>query len=371
VGWVASHPGEFRLGLRILIAGMAAFFVTDILLGLPQSYWAVLTAVLVMQASLGGSVKASIDRIVGTIAGALWGVVVALTLPRDGSWLLAASVLLALAPLSLLIAFKPAYRIAPATAIIVLLGSSGQSTGPILPAIHRVMEIGIGSLVGLLVAYLVFPARAYHLLADQASSALTILAEQIGQLPPRLAGTADAARWQSISDRRRKAQDKAEALAEEAKRERRNRLTDAPDPEPLTRTLRRLGADMVLIGRATNEAWDTGLAERLATPATTVAAATAQFLTECGRSLTNREGPPSIAPLSSAVEGFGTAVAELRRDGLTRPLPGPAIERLFGLGFALDQLRRDAEDLVARIAEQAPAAEAGPAPEPQPQPEPQ
>lgn len=355
--WTAGHPSEFRLGLRILIAGMAAFFVTDVVLGLPQSYWAVLTAVIVMQASLGGAVKASIDRIVGTVAGALWGVIVALIVPHGGSWLLAATVGLALAPLALLVAFKPAYRVAPVTAIIVLLGSGAQEAGPIVPALHRVLEIGIGSLVGLAVALLVLPARAHRLLADQAATVLGILAQQIEQLPARLAGTADAAVWLRTADRRRMAQDKADTLAEEAKRERRNRLTDTPDPEPLARTLRRLGVDMAQIGRASAEAWDAVLVERLSGPLGAVVEATTGFLGACAAALGKREAPPPTLPVAAALERLSAVVAGLRQDGTTRPLPGPALERLFGLGFALDQMRRDAEDLAERIAELAPADE--------------
>lgn len=356
--WIIGHPSEFRLGLRILIAGMAAFVVTDVVLGLPQSYWAVLTAVIVMQASLGGALKASIDRIVGTIAGALWGVIIALTIPHGGSWLLATALTLALAPLALLVAFKPAYRIAPATAIIVLLGSSSQDAGPIMPALHRVMEIGIGSLVGLAVAFLVLPARAHRLLADQAAVVLGLLATQIEQLPARLAGTADAVLWQQTADRRRKGQDKAETLADEAKNERRNRLTDTPDPEPLARTLRRLGVDMAQIGRASAEAWDAVLVERLAEPLGTVVATTAGFLRNCGVALSQRASPPPIEPVAAALDRLSAIVAGLRQDGTTRPLSGPTVERLFGLGFALDQMRRDAEDLSARVAELAPATEA-------------
>jgi uncharacterized membrane protein YgaE (UPF0421/DUF939 family) len=41
------------------------------LFGVKQVYWAVLTAVIVMQASVGGSLKATIDRLAGTAAGAL------------------------------------------------------------------------------------------------------------------------------------------------------------------------------------------------------------------------------------------------------------------------------------------------------------
>ena len=308
--WVTGHPSEFRLGLRILIAGMAAFFVADVVLGLPQSYWAVLTAVIVMQASLGGALKASVDRIVGTIAGALWGVIVALIVPHGGSWLLATA-----------------------------------------------LTLGVGSLVGLAVALLVLPARAHRLLADQAATVLDILALQIGQLPARLAGTADAAYWQQTADRRRKAQDKAETLAEEAKHERRNRLTDTPDPEPLARTLRRLGVDVAQFRRASAEAWDAILVERLSEPLGAVVETTAQFLRACGGALIQRAAPPSIGPVAAALERLSAIVAILRQDGTTRPLPGPTMERLFGLGFALDQMRRDAEDLAERVAELAPAAE--------------
>jgi uncharacterized membrane protein YccC len=358
VDWIRKHPSEFQLGLRIVIAGMLAFFVVDVVLGLPQSYWAVLTAVLVMQASLGGSIKASVDRIVGTITGALWGVVVALIVPHGSSWLLATALFLALAPLALLVAFKPTYRIAPVTAIIVLLGSAGAADGPIVPALHRVTEISVGSLVGLAVALLVLPARAHRLLAGQAAVVLAILAQQIGQMPARLGGTADIAIWQNLADRRRKAQDKAETLAEEAKRERLNRVTDTAAPEPLARTLRRLGVDMASVGRVTSEPWDATLAEHLAEPVTGIATTTAQFFEACAAALARRQVPPPIEPLTTALERLSQTVAGLRRDGLTRPLPGPAIERLYGLGFALDQMRLDAQDLAERVAELAPAVEA-------------
>jgi hypothetical protein len=41
----------------------------------------------------------------------------------------------------------------------------------------------------------------------------------------------------------------------------------------------------------------------------------------------------------------------LRREGLTRPLSTAEVERLFALGFALDQLFQNAGDLARRIEE--------------------
>ena len=52
------------------VAGLLTFGLGE-LLGVQQVYWAVLTAVIVMQASVGGSIKATLDRLLGTIAGAV------------------------------------------------------------------------------------------------------------------------------------------------------------------------------------------------------------------------------------------------------------------------------------------------------------
>ena len=56
-----------------------------------------------------------------------------------------------------------------------------------------------------------------------------------------------------------------------------------------------------------------------------------------------------LRPISRAVEnaiaGFDAEIAALRAEGLTRNLSGDAIERLFGLGFAFDQLRQDLREL--------------------------
>ena len=67
--WIAAHRAEIALSLRITVAGLIATFALGELLGVKQVYWAVLTTTFVMQASVGGSLKATIDRLVGTAAG--------------------------------------------------------------------------------------------------------------------------------------------------------------------------------------------------------------------------------------------------------------------------------------------------------------
>jgi uncharacterized membrane protein YccC len=141
--WLAAHHAEITLSLRITVAGLIAYALGE-LLGVKQVYWAVLTSVIVMQASVGGSVKATIDRLVGTVAGALWGAVLGAAIPHPGPLATAGLLVLALVPLAALVAWWPSYRVAPVTAIIVLLVPHGDA-GPVQAAIERLIEIALAA----------------------------------------------------------------------------------------------------------------------------------------------------------------------------------------------------------------------------------
>ena len=60
-GRIGARLAELKLALRVTIAGTLAYAVTK-LLDLPQGYWAVITAVVVVQASVGGSASAVSTR---------------------------------------------------------------------------------------------------------------------------------------------------------------------------------------------------------------------------------------------------------------------------------------------------------------------
>jgi uncharacterized membrane protein YccC len=50
--WIAAHHAGITLSLRIAVAGLIALAICE-LLGVRQVYWAVLTALIVIQASVG------------------------------------------------------------------------------------------------------------------------------------------------------------------------------------------------------------------------------------------------------------------------------------------------------------------------------
>jgi hypothetical protein len=70
-----------------------------------QAYWAVLTASIVTQTSVGGSLKAAIDRLVGSICGALVGALAAVLLPAHTPITLGLVLVGAITPLVLLTAY--------------------------------------------------------------------------------------------------------------------------------------------------------------------------------------------------------------------------------------------------------------------------
>src|SRR3954469_864313 len=68
----ATRKTELRHAVRVSAAVVAAYALAT-LLRLPQGYWAVFTAVIIVQGSLGATITASIERFMGTVVGALVG----------------------------------------------------------------------------------------------------------------------------------------------------------------------------------------------------------------------------------------------------------------------------------------------------------
>ena len=59
-GWATAKSAALRLCFRMTVAGILAYALAE-MLALPQGYWAVFSSIIIMQASVGGSVKATIS----------------------------------------------------------------------------------------------------------------------------------------------------------------------------------------------------------------------------------------------------------------------------------------------------------------------
>ena len=191
--WAGANAAANWLSFRMTVAGLLAYVLAQ-LFTLPQGYWAVFSAIIVTQASVGGSVKATTDRLIGTIGGAVAGAAVAFSVPHESVLSLGVALLIALAPLTLAAALRPNYRIAPLTAVIVLLTPGAQQLGPLGSALYRIFEITLGSFVGLGVSLALLPARAHALVISAASGTLGYLADLLGDWLAVLAGGGDRSR---------------------------------------------------------------------------------------------------------------------------------------------------------------------------------
>jgi uncharacterized membrane protein YccC len=94
--------------------------------------WAVLTAVVVTQMSVGGSLKATIEYLTGTLGGAVYAGIIAVLIPPTNEFALLIALAIAVAPLALLAAINVSFRVAPFTAVIVVVGSSVTHAGPVI-----------------------------------------------------------------------------------------------------------------------------------------------------------------------------------------------------------------------------------------------
>ena len=340
--WLQIHHPKLQFGLRMTVAALAAYAIGDAI-GLSQVYWAVLSAVIVIQGSVGGSVKAGLNRLIGTVGGAAWGAVVAGLLVHNEPPSLAFALFAAVAPLALLTGFRGEYRIAPVTAIIVLMGASMPQTTPFSSALERVGEITLGSAVAVAVALFIFPARAHALFARSAGIAIASMA---GLLSMFAESRGQGLHREALLKRQLQLNAEMEKIsvrAAEAKIERSNRLTDDPDPEPFVRTLRRIRNDITMLARALVEPFPHAVRSPFVNELTTVFRALAAWLSAMPACLNSGADAPGLQDVKAAVDRFRAAIA---------PAAGKKdMHRVFAILFAFEQTLENLQDLAGRARE--------------------
>ena len=350
---------EVRHAARVAVA-VGATFAVGAIFQPPQAYWIVFTAIIVVQTSVGGTITASIERLIGTIVGGLIGVAAtylrAKTALEEGIVISAAAAIAAFAA-----AVRPSLRVAPITTAIVLMGGAAAHMGPITAAAWRVGEIGIGGVIGVLTTLLVFPARARRAVCQRAAQGMRQLADVLALFAWRFeAGGVDVEARPTYREIRKTMSQADQALAEAERESFPGRATDAP--EGLVRSLRRLYSDAIIIGRALAEPLPSAASGRIG-PATIELLSTASAQLR-GLAVAAESGRPAPAGgLGQVRQAFEAAVGTVRAERLTASITLDAAARVFGLVFAVESLLANLSDLADRIAElngqTAPSAAAG------------
>lgn len=350
---IGAYRPQWRFCLRMTTSGLAAFALAQALHIPLQGLWVIITAIVVTQMSAGGSLRASLEYIVGTVGGAIYAAVIGALIPHATPLAEAGVLALAIAPLALLAAFNPNFRVAPFSAVLVLLVAGQFGEGPVESAVTRSSEVALGGVIAVVVSLLVFPERAHGLRLKVAERLLQRLARDLPELLAGFTRPIDAAAISRIQDDIGDAVLGLQQITAEAEHELLISFAAQPDPGPLSRTLLRLRHDLIIIGRAAAKPLPDVLRERLAAPLADVGAAASAFLRASAAALGAHGAPPPLDAFEAALTAYAAAVEAARGEGLTRPLPGSEIEPVFALGFALDQLRANFIDLRRCVADYA------------------
>jgi hypothetical protein len=355
--WLRSRKVELGLGVRVTVAAMGALAIS-LALGLKLPLWAVLTSIIVTQMSVGRSLKATRDYMIGTLGGALYGAAVGILIPHSGEGALLAVLVLAVAPLAFIAAVNPSLSAATITAIIVLLLPTMNHGNVLDSAIDRVLEVTVGALTGLSVSFLVLPSRAHGQIRTHAAHVLELMASALNEMLSGLTRGRDNDALHALQGGIGAALVGLNAIGAEAERERTARLSTGPDTGPLLRTVLRLRHDLVMIGRASVVPLPADLQQRLTLPLQRVSDAVVEYLKATAAALRGGTLAPPISAVHDVLRAYAAEVASVRSEGLTRGLPGDVAERFFALGFSLEQMRQNLKDMERCVAAwaEAPAA---------------
>ena len=333
-----------RVTIGCLIA-LTAYFVFK----LPQGYWAVFTVLIVTQGSIGSTLTASLDRMKGTLLGAAIGGLAVWLRPHTPLGL-GVALGLSVAITALAAAIRPTLKVAPITAVIMLV-SPAVGVNPMEASVLRVLEIALGGVIGVLTTVFVFPARSTAFVVERAKGALDMAAAIADHYGDDMASN-DMRPDRYVEHTRLRAQlASVDAAMVDAARERSSRLSDHRIAEALPRTLWRVRSDIISVGRALGPL-PAAVQALIAPGASAMLRAQGAFMRECGLALSSNRVVDRTGR-SETLQEFEGRVNALRESRLTQDLNFDSVGHVFALAFSLESLHRNLGDLADRIDETA------------------
>lgn len=344
--FLTRRAPELRQTIRVTIATTAAYTAYKFL-GLQQGYWVVFTVLIVMQGSIGGTLGAATERMIGTLAGAVFGGLAA-AFHSNTSLGIGVALMLVTCATVWGAAVRPQLRVAPVTAAIMLL------TEPVGAQVEhfvfdRIIEIGLGGLIGVLAMVLIFPARSHAVVVARSVAVLTRIQRLLVSEANALA-RGEALIPSTEHPALRQALTAVEQAMKDANRERASRLADHSIPPAIPRTLWRVRNDLVAIGNVLRDPLPAPIAPILAPAAASLLRAEAELTERCAKAL-NAVSVVARNDVAAAHLAFTETFAGLRQSGAMRALDFNEVGRTYGLAYTLDGLHRDLTDLADRIDE--------------------
>ncbi|WP_430412791.1 FUSC family protein [Kordia sp.] len=144
----------FRLALQSSIAAALAFTVMESF-GLPEVFLAVLSAVLIVEPSIGDTFSNAKGRVLATIAGSIIGFIFISLIPWGFGT--AISLLIGIFIMTGVASIHPSWRYGVVAVVAISLASEGEAIGM---SLDRLFAIAIGIVVGLVCTAIIWPEKA-------------------------------------------------------------------------------------------------------------------------------------------------------------------------------------------------------------------
>lgn len=161
-----------RFALQSAIAVAATYLVLNAM-GSQDAFVGLISAVLIVQPSIGGTASKGWDRFIATIVGSGVGLVCSFLVPQGYAVVIA--LVAAVFVMDLIAGFVPGWRYGAVAAIALTLA---DSSGGLAAAWDRCLAIGIGVFIGVAASVLVWPDSAQARLRRRLRNALDAAADR-------------------------------------------------------------------------------------------------------------------------------------------------------------------------------------------------
>ncbi len=310
---------------------------------IPEGYWAAISAVIVMQANLGGSLSASWNRLLGSAIGATVGAAWIVILGRN-PWSVGAALTLTILLCSYL-KFQESYRIASVTVILVML-VTGPS--PWMFGLYRFLNVVLGIIVALLVSIFIWPSRA----RDHLQQGLAQILMDCGRLQQLLVESYLKGEYQEGSINHLRIHIKKtvlqnwdllkESLKEPGKTPAEDQILAALmiDEEKFIEQI--LAMDDTT-RNTQNDAFQLKLKPQLTELTQTIGTA----FTALAEVMTARRSQPQLPELKPPLVAVDEQLFELRKVGVPQSYPLDEIMRFYSVVFTMKELVKNLQNMIA------------------------
>lgn len=339
------HSGLKQAGRTAVAAVLTQLLVT--LLGLAQGYWAVITTVIVMQANLGGSIRAGWFRLAGTAVGAVSGALAAGWFGNHSLVALGLALLVTLSVCTLLPRLRQSSRVAGITVAIVILAGQPEDSAFTL-GLSRFIEIALGIVMALGVSAFFFPSRASSAMYRGLAKVFEDLSGLFGLVvEARLQEAYPEPQAFSFKDRIIRTLARCRDLRQEAQAE--GRIESAAVSTMLLFQGERLFEHVLGVDHVASEAQGAGLHRHLPEELTGLETATAKVLTGLAAHLRDGAPLPATAELDQAVATARAKLAAMRRERAPAAYDLTEVMHFFSFVHGMLACAADAREITLRL----------------------